>query len=123
METPSQRRVVPARWLSFNSATAVKPWRRRSRRDQGRARASFNSPAPPGAAPTSPLATLTGLFALIIVGAYVSQMGAGLAYPDWPLFNGTIVSAGGKLGDIHYAHRMLAVVALQFGHGGEAVET
>ena len=59
---------------------------------------------------TLPLATLTGLFALIIVGAYVSQMEAGLVYPDWPLFDGAIVSSGGRLADIHYGHRMLALI-------------
>ena len=59
---------------------------------------------------TLPLVTLVGLFTLIIVGAYVSQMAAGLVYPDWPLFDGTIVSSGGRLADIHYAHRILAVV-------------
>jgi len=58
-----------------------------------------------------PLATLAGVLVLIIVGAYVSQTGAGLAYPDWPLFNGTIVSAGGRLADLHYAHRLIAVLA------------
>jgi heme A synthase len=56
------------------------------------------------------MATLVGLFTLIIVGAYVSQMEAGLVYPDWPLFDGTIVSSGGRLADIHYAHRLLAVI-------------
>jgi cytochrome c oxidase assembly protein subunit 15 len=59
---------------------------------------------------TLPLATLVGLFTLIIVGAYVSQMEAGLVYPDWPLFDGTVVSSGGRLADIHYAHRLLAVI-------------
>jgi cytochrome c oxidase assembly protein subunit 15 len=59
---------------------------------------------------TLPLATLIGLFALIIVGAYVSQMEAGLVYPDWPLFDGTVVSSGGRLADIHYAHRLLALI-------------
>src|SRR3546814_15316401 len=62
-----------------------------------------------------PFITLAGLFALIIVGAYVSQMEAGLVYPDWPLFNGTIVSAGGKLADIHYAHRLLAAIVGEIG--------
>ncbi len=57
-----------------------------------------------------PLLAMAGTFALIIVGAFVSQMGAGLAYPDWPLFDGKLVSAGGKLGDLHYAHRLLAAV-------------
>jgi cytochrome c oxidase assembly protein subunit 15 len=57
-----------------------------------------------------PLATLGGVLVLIIVGAYVSQMDAGLVYPDWPLFNGELVSSGGKLADIHYAHRVLAAI-------------
>jgi heme A synthase len=55
-----------------------------------------------------PLVLLVTSFAVIVVGAYVSQMHAGLVYPDWPLFDGKIVSAGGKLADIHYAHRVLA---------------
>ena len=54
--------------------------------------------------------TIAALFALIIVGAYVSQEGAGLAYPDWPLFNGKLVSAGGRLADLHYAHRLIAAL-------------
>ena len=58
-----------------------------------------------------PILAVAGMFALIIVGAFVSQMGAGLAYPDWPLFDGKFVSAGGKLADVHYAHRLLAAVA------------
>ncbi len=57
-----------------------------------------------------PLVTIAALYALIVVGAYVSQMDAGLVYPDWPLFNGALVSAGGRLADIHYAHRLLAAV-------------
>ncbi|HSP55925.1 MAG TPA: COX15/CtaA family protein [Dehalococcoidia bacterium] len=56
------------------------------------------------------IAAMAATFALIIVGAFVSQMGAGLAYPDWPLFDGKLVSAGGKLADLHYAHRLLAAV-------------
>jgi heme A synthase len=57
-----------------------------------------------------PMMAMAGTFALIIVGAFVSQMGAGLAYPDWPLFDGKLVSAGGRLADLHYAHRLLAAV-------------
>jgi heme A synthase len=57
-----------------------------------------------------PMIAMAGTFALIIVGAFVSQMGAGLAYPDWPLFDGKLVSAGGRLADLHYAHRLLAAV-------------
>jgi cytochrome c oxidase assembly protein subunit 15 len=56
-------------------------------------------------------ATLAGLFVLIIVGAYVSQLEAGLAYPDWPLFDGELTSSGSRNGDIHYAHRLVAAVA------------
>jgi heme A synthase len=62
------------------------------------------------ALPKLTIATLGGVFALIIVGAFVSQMGAGLAYPDWPLFDGALTSSGSRNGDIHYAHRLLAVV-------------
>ncbi|MDO8614560.1 MAG: COX15/CtaA family protein [Dehalococcoidia bacterium] len=58
-----------------------------------------------------PLATALATFALIITGAYVSQTGAGLAYPDWPLFNHKLVSAGGRLADLHYAHRLVAALA------------
>jgi len=58
-----------------------------------------------------PISLLGVTFALIIVGAFVSQTGAGLVYPDWPLFNGKLVSAGGRLADLHYAHRMLAAIA------------
>ena len=60
------------------------------------------------ALPVLPIIVGLGAFALIISGAYVSQEGAGLAYPDWPLFNGKLVSAGGRLADLHYAHRLLA---------------
>ena len=49
-------------------------------------------------------------FALILVGSYVANSGAGLVYADWPLFNGKLISAGGRLADLHYAHRLLAVV-------------
>ncbi|MDP2674241.1 MAG: COX15/CtaA family protein [Dehalococcoidia bacterium] len=48
-------------------------------------------------------------FALILVGSYVANSGAGLVYSDWPLFNGKLISSGGRLADLHYAHRLLAV--------------
>ena len=60
------------------------------------------------ALPVLPVVVALGAFALVISGAYVSQEGAGLAYPDWPLFDGKLVSSGGYLGDLHYAHRLLA---------------
>jgi heme o synthase len=49
-----------------------------------------------------------GAFVLVISGAYVSQEGAGLSYPDWPLFDGKVTPSGGRLGDLHYLHRILA---------------
>jgi heme A synthase len=58
--------------------------------------------------PVLPAVMAIGTFALILVGAYVSQEGAGLVYPDWPLFDGKLVSSGGRLADLHYAHRVLA---------------
>ena len=57
-------------------------------------------------ATTAALAT----FALILIGSYVANSGASLVYPDWPLFNGKLVSAGGGLADLHYAHRAMAAV-------------
>ncbi len=54
--------------------------------------------------------TAFATLALILLGSYVANSGAGLVYPDWPLFNGKLVSAGGRLADLHYAHRLLAVV-------------
>src|SRR5437867_11086689 len=58
--------------------------------------------------PVLPIVVALGSFALVISGAYVSQEGAGLAYPDWPLFNGKLVSAGGRLAVLLSAHRLLA---------------
>lgn len=63
-----------------------------------------------GNMPWLTLSTLVGLFLLIIIGAFVSQMDAGLAYPDWPLFDGKVISSGSESGNIHYAHRLFAVV-------------
>ncbi len=73
--------------------------------------AAFRQVRPDAALPRLPLLTVaTALagFALVISGAYVSQTGAGLVYHDWPLFDGKLVSAGGKLANLHYAHRLLA---------------
>lgn len=49
-------------------------------------------------------------FVLILTGSYVANSGASLVYPDWPLFNGKLMSAGGRLADLHYAHRLMAAV-------------
>lgn len=67
--------------------------------------------APPvSRVPRLSIAALAAVFALIIAGAFVSQESAGLAYPDWPLFDGKLVSAGGKVANLHYAHRLVAAV-------------
>jgi len=82
--------------------------------------ASARNMAARGHFPLLPAVVAGGAFALIISGAYVSQEGAGLVYPDWPLFDGKLVSSGGRLADLHYAHRLLAgllgvlVLALAF---------
>ena len=64
----------------------------------------------PGTAAVSPLPVLAaaGVFALIITGAFVSQTDAGLAYPDWPLFDGKVVPADSQAGQLHYVHRVAA---------------
>lgn len=62
-----------------------------------------------------PLLAGAGVFALIITGAFVSQTDAGLAYPDWPLFDGKFVPADSQAGHLHYAHRVVAgIVGLVF---------
>lgn len=46
---------------------------------------------------------------LMLLGSYVSGRDAGLAFPDWPLFNGRLVPADhGLVPDLHFAHRLLA---------------
>ena len=47
-------------------------------------------------------------FALMLTGSYVSGSGAGLAFRDWPLFNGQLMPEGGRLAMIHAGHRMAA---------------
>ena len=64
----------------------------------------------PGAAPGLAAVTALATFGLILLGSYVANSGAALVYPDWPLFDGRLVSAGGRLADLHYAHRLMAVV-------------
>jgi heme A synthase len=55
-----------------------------------------------------PVLAAAGVFALIISGAFVSQTDAGLAYPDWPLFDGKLVPADSQAGHLHYTHRVVA---------------
>lgn len=70
--------------------------------------ASRPRPEPARPPPWMPVLVAVGALALVISGAYVSQEGAGLAYSDWPLFDGKLVSSGGRLADLHYLHRLLA---------------
>jgi heme A synthase len=51
---------------------------------------------------------MAAVFLLIVLGSYVANSEAALVYPDWPLFDGKLVSSGGKLADLHYAHRLMA---------------
>lgn len=48
------------------------------------------------------------MFALLLTGSYVSGSGAGLAFDDWPLFNGRLLPGGGRLAMIHATHRFAA---------------
>ncbi len=81
---------------------------------QGRPQPAHNASAAgagsSGAFPTLTLVAALATLGLILLGSYVANSGAALVYPDWPLFDGKLVSAGGRLADLHYAHRLLAAV-------------
>ncbi|MCH7698692.1 MAG: heme A synthase [Chloroflexi bacterium] len=47
-------------------------------------------------------------FALMLTGSYVVGSGAGLAFRDWPLFDGQLMPDGGRLAMIHATHRFVA---------------
>ncbi len=47
-------------------------------------------------------------FCLMLTGSYVAGSGAGLAFPDWPLFDGRLLPGGGRLAIIHATHRFVA---------------
>ena len=47
-------------------------------------------------------------FGLMLTGSYVAGAGAGLAFDDWPLFDGQLVPDGGRLAMIHAMHRFVA---------------
>ena len=63
-----------------------------------------------GAASFRNLAVFAALatFALMLTGSYVSGSGAGLAFRDWPLFDGKLMPEGGRLAMIHAMHRFAA---------------
>jgi heme A synthase len=51
-----------------------------------------------------------GALGLMLLGSYVSGRNAGLAFPDWPLFDGRLIPAEhGVVPDLHFVHRLLAV--------------
>ncbi len=50
------------------------------------------------------------ILALMLTGSYVSGSGAGLAYRDWPLFDGQLMPDGGRLAVIHATHRFAALL-------------
>jgi cytochrome c oxidase assembly protein subunit 15 len=52
------------------------------------------------------------VYALLVVGALVRGEGAGLAFKDWPLMDGTILPSLGRVGPaVQFLHRSLALVA------------
>jgi heme A synthase len=80
--------------------------------------ASFDPAAPvPDAAQRATAASFRNLlafaalatFALMLTGSYVSGSGAGMAFDDWPLFNGSLMPDGGRLAMIHATHRFAAL--------------
>lgn len=81
---------------------------------QGRSQPAHDAPVAAartrGAFPILTLVTALATLGLILLGSFVANSGAALVYPDWPLFDGKLVSAGGRLADLHYAHRLLAAV-------------
>jgi len=58
-----------------------------------------------------PLVVLAAVYVAVIAGVFVSQRHAGLAYPDWPLFDGKLTPAGSEAGQLHYGHRIVAGLA------------
>jgi heme o synthase len=55
-------------------------------------------------------ATAAGVFILLLVGAYVRGLGAGLAFGDWPLMGGKVLPDAGRLATPHFVHRALALI-------------
>ncbi|MGH2773334.1 MAG: heme o synthase, partial [Actinomycetota bacterium] len=53
------------------------------------------------------LAGALGTLAVLVVGAFVAQFGAALAFPDWPLMNGGLAPGEG-LQSLHWTHRIAA---------------
>lgn len=59
----------------------------------------------------SAIVVAVATLALMLLGSYVSGREAGLAFTDWPLFDGRILpDRGGLLPGLHFAHRLAAAV-------------
>ena len=59
---------------------------------------------------TSAMSAVGALLPLLVVGAYVREKGAGLAFSDWPLMGGSLLPDFGRPGaTLHFAHRVLAL--------------
>ena len=50
-------------------------------------------------------------FIVLLVGAYVRGENAGLAFPDWPLMNGSLIPHLGQHATAHFLHRLFALGA------------
>jgi protoheme IX farnesyltransferase len=57
------------------------------------------------------IGALVALAPLLVVGAYVREKGAGLAFKDWPLMDGSLLPSFDHPGAaLHFAHRVLALL-------------
>ncbi len=64
------------------------------------------------------LATVLAGYSTIVLGGYVSSIGAGLACPDWPTCHGQIVpDLSNRFVAAEYTHRLAAVLAGVFALG------
>ncbi len=50
------------------------------------------------------------VFVVMMTGSYVSGSGAGLAFRDWPLFDGSLMPDGGRLAVIQAVHRFAVLL-------------